>query len=174
MDRELSLRITLVAPPPGVTFRLQRGRHGLDPAAEASEAHLSFDFRLRVHGDREGGPPNLRGECAQGPPAGRFVYVNSGTSAGQPGSCWTRRAKVPLAGITWDLIEQALARPASPLEARIAGTARDGGPACATVPLLGRGWKLQSAKSSAISACDGQTVSPAKRHSKRARPSSVA
>jgi hypothetical protein len=142
MDRELSLRITVVAPPPGVTFRLQRGKLGLVPAAEASEEHLSFDFRLRVHGDREDGPPNLRGECAQGPPISRFVYVNSGTSAGQFGSCWTRRAKVPLAGITWDLIEQALSRPAGLLETRIAGTSRDGGPACGTVPLLGAGWKL--------------------------------
>jgi len=48
---------------------------------------------------------------------------------------------VPLGGITSDLIAAALAGDVA-LEARIEGTARDGGPACATVPLLGDGWRL--------------------------------
>ena len=50
---------------------------------------------------------------------------------------WQRRAKVPLAGITWTMIKKG-----SVIEAHIEGTARDGGPACATVPLLGGGWKV--------------------------------
>jgi len=69
------------------------------------------------------------------------VYINTGVRAGQPDSCWDRRAKVPLGGITSDLIAAALAGDVA-LEARIEGTARDGGPACATVPLLGDGWRL--------------------------------
>jgi hypothetical protein len=142
MERELPLRITVVQPPAGVTFCLQQGKKDLVPPTEASDERLSFDFALRVHGDRTQGMPNLRGPLAQGPPAGRFVYVNSGTLAGQADSCWTRRAKVFLAGITWELIEQALANPGTILEARIAGKAKDGGPACAKVPLLGGGWGL--------------------------------
>jgi Family of unknown function (DUF5990) len=139
--QEISLRITLVSPPSGVVFCLQRGRADLVSCTEASGGQLSFDFTLRVHGDRASGPPNFRGEFAQGPPATRFVYVNSGTLAGQAVSCWTRRAKVPLAGITWDLIDEALSWPGSVLEARIAGTAKDGGPVCASVPLLGGEWR---------------------------------
>ncbi|HEY4574983.1 MAG TPA: DUF5990 family protein [Thermoanaerobaculia bacterium] len=107
-DRELSLRITVISPPPGVTFRLQRGRSGLVPPVEATNEYLSFDFTLRVDISKDG-KPNFLGPFAQGPPAGRFVYVNSGTSAGQADSGWTRRAKVPLSGIGWRLIERAFA-----------------------------------------------------------------
>lgn len=141
MKRELPLRITVVHPPGGVTFCLQRGRDDLVPPAEAAEDHLAFDFEVRI-GEKPDGSPNFLGGFAQGPPAGRFVYVNSGTYAGQVDSCWSRRAKVPLAGITWELIEQVLATRHALLEARIAGTGRDGGPACATVPLLAGGWRV--------------------------------
>ena len=141
MEQELPLRITVIHPPRGVTFRLQRGRTDLVPPTDASEERLAFDFKVRI-GERPDGMPNLLGAFAQGPPAGRFVYVNSGTSAGQLDSCWTRRAKVPLAGITWELIEQVLSNPNAVLEARIAGTGRDGGPACATVRLLESGWRI--------------------------------
>ena len=142
MEPELPLRITVVHPPSGVAFRLQRGKNELVPPTRDRDGYLSFDFTLRVSNDRTKGPPNLRGALAQGPPAGRFVYVNSGTLAGQADSCWTRRAKVPLAGISWDLIEQILATPEAVLEACIQGTAKDGGPACATVPLLDGGWRI--------------------------------
>jgi hypothetical protein len=53
---------------------------------------------------------------------------------------------VPLSGITWPLIEEALAAPDAVLEARIAGVARDGGPVCATVPLLDGGWHIAKAR----------------------------
>ena len=141
-DPEIPLRITLVHPPSGVVFCLQRGRSALASCTEASGEQVSFDFALRVHGDPTQGPPNLRGDFAQGPPAARFVYVNSGTLAGQKDSCWTRRAKVPLSGITWELIEEAVSKPGIVLEARIQGTAKDGGPVCASVPLLGGGWRV--------------------------------
>ena len=55
---------------------------------------------------------------------------------------------MPLAGISWPLIEEALAAPDAALEARIAGTAKDGGPACATVPLLEGGWRIAKAEGS--------------------------
>jgi hypothetical protein len=141
METSIPLRITVIQPPTGVLFRLQRGKSELVAPARTSEESLSFDFTLRVVGDRAAGAPNFRGDVAQGPPASRFVYVRSGTLAGQIESCWTRRAKVPLAGIGWDLIEEVRRRGAL-LEARIQGTARDGGPSCATVPLLEGGWRI--------------------------------
>ena len=79
-----------------------------------------------------------------GPTGGRFIYINSGTYAGHSDSCWSRRAKVPLSGITWELIEEALTKSGVLLEARIAGTAKDGGPACATVQLLEDGWSVRN------------------------------
>jgi len=141
MKQELPLRITVVHPPSGVSFRLQQGKSDLVEPTQAADDHLSFDFTVRVGGDRTGAP-NFLGPFTQGPSAKRFVYVNSGTLAGQAGSRWTRRAKVHLEGISWELIERALASPGTVLEARIAGTARDGGPACATVPLLDGGWRI--------------------------------
>ncbi len=41
---------------------------------------------------RADGLPNFLGPFVQGPPVGLFVYVNSGTLAGQSDSCWTRRS----------------------------------------------------------------------------------
>lgn len=139
-EHNLWLRITVVNPPPGVRFQLQRGRRELEPAVRTSKTAMTFEFDVRV-GKRPTGEPNFLGPFVQGPPAGRFVYVNSGTLAGQADSCWIRRAKVPLTGITWALIERARAA-GSTLETEIAGTGRDGGPTCATVPLRSGGWRV--------------------------------
>jgi hypothetical protein len=141
MERNLPLRITLVQPPRDVVFCLQSGKTEIVSPVRSVGDDLSFDFSVRV-GQRPDGQPNVLGSFAQGPPVGRFVYVNSGTSAGEADSIWTRRAKIPLAGITWLLIEEALAASDGILEARIAGTGKDGGPACATVPLHDGGWKI--------------------------------
>jgi len=142
MIRSLPLRITLVKPLGGVPLCLQQGKDDLVPPSFDSGEQVSFDFTVNIANDRTDGPPNLRGKSVQGPPAGRFVYINSGTYAGQADSCWSRRAKLPLAGITWELIEQVLSESGAMLEARIAGTAADGGPACATVQLLEGGWRI--------------------------------
>jgi len=140
--REVPLRVTIVRPPPNVDFRLQRGRSDLVPPSGTADAEIRFDFALRLGPMRHPNRPNLVGAFAQGPPSSRFLYVNAGTRAGQADSCWDRRAKVPLHGISSDLIRAALAVGDVVLEARIEGTAQDGGPACATVPLLGVGWRL--------------------------------
>jgi hypothetical protein len=133
-DQNVSLRIIVENPP--VRFAVQRGKNELLEATSASAKQQLFEFSVRARDDGSDAP-NFLGPFAQGPAGGRFVYVNSGAMAGDTGSTWQRRAKVPLAGITWSMIEKG-----SVIEARIAGTARDGGPACATVPLLGGGWKI--------------------------------
>jgi hypothetical protein len=142
---ELALRITLVAPPAGVTFCLQRGRDELVSPLRSTGGTISFDFAVRVRPAAGGKPMTFLGPFTQGPPASRFVYVNSGTMAGESAEPWTRRAKIPLAGITEAMIDEALADPGSRIEARIQGTARDGGPACATCRPLAAGWSLVSA-----------------------------
>src|SRR5262245_13300826 len=147
MTRLLPLRIKLIKPPAGVQFCLQQGKDDLVPPSSDSGENISFDFTVNIANDRTDGPPKFRGPFVQGPPTGRFTYINSGTYAGQSDSCCSRRAKAPLSGITWELIEEALSKSSAVLEARIAGTAGDGGPACATVRLLDGGWKVQKTES---------------------------
>lgn len=139
-ERELPLRIIVLHPPPNVRFSVQQGRHGLLPPAHTSDDALTFELAVRAAA-RDGGV-NILGPFAQGPPADRFIYVNSGTSTGQAGTPWTRRAKLKMRGITAALVDEALATPGAVLEARIHGRARDGGPCCATVPLLNDGWRV--------------------------------
>jgi Family of unknown function (DUF5990) len=138
---EITLRVVVLDPPPGVAWRMQRGREGLVDAVSAADGALIFEAPVRVGGRRADGGPNLLGPFAHGRPDDRFLYVNSGTSAGQPGSPWSRRAKVRLGGIGWDLVDHALGDPRTVLEARLEGTGRDGGPACAGVALLDGGWR---------------------------------
>jgi len=143
MIRPLSLRITLIKPPPGVALRLQQGKDQLVPPSSAAGDNVSFDFTVNIANDVSDGQPKFRGPFVQGPSGGKFIYINSGSYAGQSDSCWSRRAKVPLSGIAWDLIEAALSKSNAVLEARISGTAKDGGPACATVQLIEGGWKVR-------------------------------
>lgn len=133
-------RIVLVAPPAGPTFALQRGKGQLVGAAVSSGQDMQFDFMFQAEERAEGGV-RFSGDFVQGPAGGRFIYVNSGTLAGDAGSAWTRRAKVSLESLTWTLVSGVAARPGGRLEARISGVAKDGGPACASVPLLSGGWR---------------------------------
>ena len=135
-DREISLRITVHRPPAGVVFAVQRGANDLLPPSLASTDTLAFDFTIRVAPGVANAAPRLLGEFTQGPPASRFVYVNSGRYAGQPNTAVARRAKVPLAGITAEMIQSALSNDTTRIETEFEGTGRDGGPTCATVKAI--------------------------------------
>ena len=136
---EISLRLIVVEPPEGVALAMQRGKDALLEPCEKSPDALTFDFFLTV-ADLDATPVRFTGEFAQGPAGGRFVYVCGGTLAGQVGSPWTRRAKVPLFGIPAEAVRRAL-ETGKPLVARVTGTAKDGGPFFASVPLLSD-WQL--------------------------------
>jgi len=121
MNGEITLRIILEQPPPGVTFGIQKGKGSiyetiLKQQAAAGE-DLVFEFSVPVVG----------GPIVQGPPDARFVYLDIGTYAGQAGSQWGRRLKVPLSGITSRMRQERV------LETRVPGTGRDGTPNCGTV-----------------------------------------
>jgi hypothetical protein len=139
----VALRLVVEAPPADAHWAVQQGRDGLMPPAVVRPDAVTFEWDAAV----ADGPDGLavRGPEVQGPRGGRFVYVNSGGRAGDAAAPSSRRAKVPLATLTPALLAGALAEPGGVLEARIAGAARDGGPACATVPLLGGGWRLAAA-----------------------------
>lgn len=139
---EIPLRVKLVRPPGGVRFCVQ-GKKAVDLEQQQLSAgeDLSFDFTIRV-APGESEPPRFLGPFTHGPPSGRFVYLCVGTLAGQTVSCWTRRVKVPLSGITRELIDQVRHTPNSSLEGRVWGTAKDGSPVCASVKLMDSGWRL--------------------------------
>ncbi|MFN7941063.1 MAG: DUF5990 family protein [Thermoanaerobaculia bacterium] len=141
VPREIAFRVVILDPPPGVRFQMQRGSGELVPPARGNARELVFEFSLRPGEPLPDGRPRFLGPFAQGPPDGRFVYVNSGTAAGQPGSPWSRRAKLPLGSIDARAVAQVLAQPRARLEVRIPGVGKDGGPVCATVPLP-EGWSV--------------------------------
>lgn len=139
---DLPLRIVIDQPIPGVTLALQRGggtRFDLIGPVQSSIQALVFDLDITLDGSTAAGGPRLLGPFVQGPPTARFVYINVGTYAGQIGSPWQRRVKVPLGAISWRSIETLA--PGERLTAHIASRGRDGTPACATVPILPPGWR---------------------------------
>ena len=139
---QLMVRIVVESPLPGVTMAVQLGKKDLLGPRRVTPREMSFEFPVRVADAQQ--PPRLLGPPVQGPPAARFIYINSGQCAGQSGTPWQRRAKVPLAGITSALIRQHLASPGSHLEVRMPGTGRDGGPTCASVRLPPGAWRVSA------------------------------
>ena len=139
MTDPITLRIVVHDPLPDVALHMQRGRHELVAPIRHTASAAIFELQVQAK-ERADGVLVLKGPEVQGPPTGRFVYVNAGTYAGAPTSPWARRAKIPLGAITSALVAAVQAHPHAVLSAGIAGRARDGGPAAATVPLKGAGW----------------------------------
>ena len=112
-------------------MRVQRGKDELlDPTSTSSDA-IAFEFDMTV--DLNGERPNFLGKYSQGPKDARFVYVNSGTYAGQHPTCWARRAKLSLMTITVEQVKEIMDDPARCFETVMPGVGRDGGPTCASV-----------------------------------------
>jgi len=120
---------------------LDRAARALDATTPHLLADLNFEFTVRVAQGKDR-LPNFLGPFVQGPPRERFVYLDIGTYAGQTGSLWSRRLKVPLRNITWDMIKQA-SDSAKVLEARVPGTGKDNGPNCGTVKPFS-GWQVNA------------------------------
>jgi hypothetical protein len=64
----------------------------------------------------------------------RFVYVRVGEAAGDSASPWSRRMKIDIHDVERDLLDRASL--GGVLVTSVCGIARDGTPACATVPPL--------------------------------------
>ena len=143
LQPDIPLRIVVVNPVPGVLLRLQGGRSDLLAPSRVSPAEVTFHLTVRTGPPRAGGQLNFLGTFAQGPPASRFISVNAGRQAGQPDTACDRRAKIPLLAITRDQVAAVLAAPRALLEVHVSGRAADGGPACASVPLLAPGWRVR-------------------------------
>jgi len=136
----IRLRVLVHNPMPGVAVGMQIGRDDLQPPKPATKAKLTFETEANVT-RAPSGDLRLTGPAIQGPPNARFIYVNWGRRAGQNDTVWDRRAKVMLTTVDSNRIEACLTKNAT-LETEVDGIGKDGGPCCATVPLLG-GWKLK-------------------------------
>lgn len=123
----ITLRLRIQDPVLGVAYSLQdKKNHPVGPVI-AGDGPLAFDVPVRVAPG-----PRFLGEFVRSEgPSRRFVYIAIGTSAGQHGSTWTRRAKIDIHTIPADLLANALE--GAVLEVLLPGRAKDGGPACATV-----------------------------------------
>jgi hypothetical protein len=120
---------------------LQRGKEvaGSKPMT-GDLLEFTGELRLKSPQSRDVRPIFL-GPFAHGPPLGRFIYI-----------VWTgeengvrrmfRRMKLQLGGIGWAYVDQVLQDHRAAIVATVCGTDRHGGPACATVPLLGGGWRV--------------------------------
>lgn len=139
----LSLRITVVDPPPHIRWALQLGKDEIVEPTSATSHRISFDFSVDVADGEAEGNFRLRGAAVQGKPGQRFVYLRMGTYAGQTDIDAGWRAKIGLEGITRELVEAVRKRGSGRLAVEFAGTNPKGGPACATVPLLGQGWHVE-------------------------------
>jgi hypothetical protein len=144
MERKVTLRVIVEKAPSGVDIGVQDG-HGNDyktvQKQRFTKEDLRFEFPIRVNESKDG-QPNFLGSFAQGPANKRFIYLDIGTYAGQTNTPWSRRLKIPLAGITWQMIEQASVASVA-IETRVPGTGKDGGPTCGTVkPSFG--WALSA------------------------------
>jgi hypothetical protein len=131
---EIPIRVILVEPPPGVAFALQKGRGADFEVASAQlsrKGNLVFDCAVTLKDGSS--PPDFTGPFTQGPKGDRFVYIGVGTFAGQKDSCWSRRIKIPLKGISKTQVRDVLSKARHALVVRIPGTGRDGTPSCATV-----------------------------------------
>jgi hypothetical protein len=143
-DFKLTLRIVLEKPTPGVDYGLQEGKgneYKTIQSKSGSDGNLEFECSVKVK-FRDDNTPVFLGHHAQRPANGRFIYIDIGTYAGQKDSHWSRRLKIPLTGITSDMIQQALSDPKCKIETIVPGASKNGEPNCGTVKPF-NGWKMK-------------------------------
>lgn len=142
MKQELDFKIILQDPPAGSDFALQKGqgasREIVQRQRAMAEKDLVFSFQLGIKTGKDG-QPDFHGPLVQGPPGERFIYIGIGQYAGQAGG-YERRLKIPLRGITWDMINKPGDTPGAGLQTVVPGKGGDGTPNCGTVKPF-EGWK---------------------------------
>lgn len=133
--RQITLRLTIADPAPGVAYSLQDKKSRPVRMVVAAEQPLSFDVPVVV----PPGPRFMGDFVRREGPSRRFVYIAIGAEAGESSSPWSRRANIDIHDLPTELLERALA--GSIVEAVLPGRAKDGGPACATVRPL-KSWMV--------------------------------
>ncbi len=141
---DIKLYILLRSPTPGVDFGIQKGGGSKYETVQTqrSDGHdIKFSIIIQLkNGLQKIHEPRFTGAYIQGKPSGQFIYIDVGEFAGQVGG-WSRRMKIPLAGITWDMIDKLSNDPTVMLATNIPGAFEDGTPYCATIKPF-EGWKI--------------------------------
>jgi len=142
----LTLRIIVQKPPAGLDYGLQKGSGSHYETVQIQRTDggdLQFCLEVELKNDGEAkGEPRFGGPFIQGPPLGRFIYIDIGHYAGQTGA-FGGRIKIPFSDISWDTIANVTADPSAVLETTIPGTGKNGAPACATVKPFD-GWRIKA------------------------------
>ncbi|MDB5158696.1 MAG: hypothetical protein JWR50_3403 [Mucilaginibacter sp.] len=143
---EINLHLILLDPPPAVTFGLQKGSGNTYQTIQTQRSgteDLHFKFSIEIKGDKQKDAlPGFKGPFVQGPRLGNFFYIDIGTYSGESESVWGRRLKVPLTGITWELIDKLAATQGAILQTIVPVKGKDGTPNCATVKPFA-GWAVK-------------------------------
>ena len=153
-ERVVRLRVTCRCPLDalrrGAEFGLQDNSTTSDWLLHAGRQQrngdLHFECDVRIRRQPRTGAPNFIGSFVHGPVTERFLYLSWRSLGWRPGSaepsppCWTRRMKIHLREITWPQIDSAR-KSGGCLQTMVDGIGRDGGPAIASVPLIG-GWSV--------------------------------
>jgi hypothetical protein len=139
---DITLQVNLEATPPGVHFGIQKGSGSHYETIQSqcgNEKTLNLECTIRVKKDQNG-HIDFSGPFVQGPPGVRFIYIDIGTAAGQHGSEWSRRLKIPLSGYLLPGGDPVSLPLGVIYQATINAIGKDGGPACGTVKNFD-GWK---------------------------------
>lgn len=122
-------------------MKVQQGRDELLGPTGKSSRRLIFDLSVSV--DLSSDVPNFLGKFAHGPRSARFIYLNSGTYAGQTDSCWSRRAKISLMSISAQQIRELTRSTGCRLAISFVGTGGpDGGPVCGSIRSFVDDWAI--------------------------------
>lgn len=155
-ERRIRLRIVCKNPPSPERFGAEFGLQDNSTTAVwvihagtiSPNGDRSFECECRVRPQAKMGAPNFLGPFVQGGAQERFLYLSWRPRAWfladpePPCGTWRRRMKVHLRSITWEQIDEVL-KLNGVLEAVVQGTGPDGGPSCASVPLIGGGWVVR-------------------------------
>jgi hypothetical protein len=131
----LIMKIVLIKPTQGVDIGLQKGSGSGYETVQKQRAKfedLYFEAEIDVKKAKSGGY-GFYGPFVQGPPDGRFLYLDIGTYAGQKDSVWGGRLKIPLTGIPETVVKESISIAEITMETIIPGVAKNGGPNCGTV-----------------------------------------
>jgi len=117
-------------------FGLQDVERALHPGKQQADGSIRFETTVSCTRSHETGV-KFASPFIHGPSAERFLYLGWRPSNG-PGDGWITRWKIPLSGITWQMVLAA--------ESTGAGVmGRISGAGSGTVPLLDEGWMTTSA-----------------------------
>ncbi|MEZ0540773.1 DUF5990 family protein [Fibrella arboris] len=143
-EQVFDFRVIVAKPVAGAVYGVQKGSGNAYETLQkqtANSGDLRFDSALPAKRDKEGNLV-LCGPLCQGPPHGRFLYLDIGSYAGQENAPFSGRLKVPLPRIPDEFREKVVGERV--FVATIYGTSeKTGRPVGGTAKPVD-GWKVET------------------------------